>query len=183
MSITSRTSRLPRRTYAIVHLSRQNFRADDDMDFADCMGAVAESVCAMDLGTVFAYTRGTSIDVLVADPSDHGVQPWFEGDVSKILSLSASLATSVLHAHRPGCGALFGAQVSTLTSFSEVADHFIRRQGSTRGGGLVTVLVAEEAAKVKPSTWQWDTRPAPRFHVGPGGWLANVVPTLDETCS
>ncbi|MFB7107268.1 tRNA(His) guanylyltransferase Thg1 family protein [Streptomyces hydrogenans] len=126
---------LPRRTYTLLRVDGRAFhtylrdaeRPFDEAFMAD-MDAVAEALCAKISGAVFAYTQSDEVSVLVTDFTTVQTQPWFDGVVAKLTSVSASLATAVLNARRPGKRALFDARVFTLSDPVEVANYFLWRQ-------------------------------------------------------
>jgi tRNA(His) 5'-end guanylyltransferase len=97
------------------------------MGFIDDMGHVAISLCEQISGAVFAYHQSDEISVLVQDWQGVNTQRWFGGQLQKIVSLSASIATSALIACR-GDGPLFDARVFVLPSTVEVANYFLWRQ-------------------------------------------------------
>ena len=117
---------LPRRTYTLLRLDGRSFhtylrgcqKPFDDQFIAD-MDAVAEALCAEISGSVFAYTQSDEISILVADFATIQTQPWFDGVVAKLLSISASLATAVLNERRPYKRALFDAASSRSTTPSK----------------------------------------------------------------
>lgn len=126
---------LPRRTYTLLRLDGRAFHSylrgatkPFDEQFIADMGAVTEAVCAEISGSVFAYTQSDEISVLVTDFATIQTQPWFDGVVAKLLSVSASLATAVLNERRPGKRALFDARVFTISDPVEVANYFLWRQ-------------------------------------------------------
>lgn len=126
---------LPRRTYTLVRCDGRSFhtylrgcqKPFDEQFIAD-MDAVAEALCAEISGAVFAYTQSDEISILVTDFATIQTQPWFDGVVAKLLSVSASLATAVLNERRPGKRALFDARVFTISDPVEVANYFLWRQ-------------------------------------------------------
>ncbi|MFF4791848.1 tRNA(His) guanylyltransferase Thg1 family protein [Streptomyces sp. NPDC001276] len=126
---------LPRRTYTLLRLDGRAFHSymrgaekPFDQQFMADMDAVAEAICAEISGTVFAYTQSDEISILVTDFATIQTQPWFDGVVAKLLSVSASLATAVLNELRPGKRALFDARVFTISDPVEVANYFLWRQ-------------------------------------------------------
>lgn len=126
---------LPRRTYTLLRLDGRAFHSymrgaekPFDQQFMADMNAVAEALCAEISGAAFAYTQSDEISILVTDFATIQTQPWFDGVVAKLLSVSASLATAVLNERRPGKRALFDARVFTLSDPVEVANYFLWRQ-------------------------------------------------------
>jgi tRNA(His) guanylyltransferase len=82
-------------------------------------------------GTVFAYTQSDEISILLQDFATPSTQPWFGGQVQKIVSVSASLASAKINQLRVHPGdqlAAFDARVFTLPTKVEVANYFLWRQ-------------------------------------------------------
>jgi tRNA(His) 5'-end guanylyltransferase len=127
---------LPRRTYTLMRLDGRAFHtylknADKpfDLDFVKCMNVVAEALCREIQGAQFAYTQSDEISLLLTDFQSLQSEPWFGGNVSKMLSVSASLASVTLYALRRGDYApQFDCRVWTMTDPVEVANYFIWRQ-------------------------------------------------------
>lgn len=133
----TRTS-LPPRSYTIIRLDGRAFHtylknADKPFDygFAADMQEVTEFLCAEVAGSVFAYTQSDEISILLQDFASPGTEPWFGGEVQKIVSTSAALATAKLNNLRTPPGekfATFDSRVFTLPSVTEVANYFLWRQ-------------------------------------------------------
>lgn len=127
---------LPRRTYTILRLDGRGFQnycrgleRPFDAKFAADMDETAMAVCADASGVVFGYVQSDEISLLLTDFSSVGTQPWFDGKVQKIVSVSAARATATLNRLRPAAGAaMFDARVFTLADPVDVARYFIWRQ-------------------------------------------------------
>ncbi|WP_432112823.1 tRNA(His) guanylyltransferase Thg1 family protein [Streptomyces sp. S1] len=127
---------LPRRTYTLLrvdgrafHTYLRNAQRPFDEGFMADMDAVAEALCAEVGGAVFAYTQSDEVSLLLTDFATVQTQPWFDGVVAKLVSVSAALATAVLNERRPfGRRALFDARVFTISDPVEVANYFLWRQ-------------------------------------------------------
>ncbi|MFI8872463.1 tRNA(His) guanylyltransferase Thg1 family protein [Streptomyces sp. NPDC055243] len=126
---------LPRRTYTLLRLDGRAFHSylrgavkPFDETFMADMDAVAEALCVEISGAAFAYSQSDEISILVTDFASIQTQPWFDGVVAKLLSVSASLATAVLNERRPGKRALFDARAFTISDPVEVANYFLWRQ-------------------------------------------------------
>lgn len=125
---------LPRRAYTLIRADGRAFHnylrgADKPFDFgfmAD-MGEIAKALCEEVSGTVFAYTQSDEISLLVTDFGSAGTQPWFGGEVQKIVSTVAAVATAALCARRAKA-ATFDARVFTVADPREVGNYFIWRQ-------------------------------------------------------
>lgn len=132
--LETRTS-LPERSYTLVrldgrafHTYLRNAQKPFDYQFAADMKDVTKALCAEMSGSVFAYTQSDEISILLQDFASPSTQPWFGGEVQKIVSVSASVATARLNSLRPGNLAMFDSRVFTLPSAEEVANYFRWRQ-------------------------------------------------------
>lgn len=126
---------LPHRTYSLIRVDGRCFsnylrgaEKPYDAAFIADMDAVAQALCAEISGSVFAYVQSDEISVLAVDFTAPGTQPWFAGEVQKIVSTSAATATAALCARRPGKPATFDARVFTIADPVEVANYMIWRQ-------------------------------------------------------
>lgn len=126
---------LPARTWLIIRCDGRAFHsylrgADKPYDFgfmAD-MDAVAEALCAEVSGSVFAFVQSDEISVLTVDFGAANTQPWFGGEVQKIVSVTAATATAALIRRRPDGAPTFDARVFTIPDPVEVANYYIWRQ-------------------------------------------------------
>jgi tRNA(His) guanylyltransferase len=126
---------LPPRTHTIVRADGRAFRTylrdsvkPFDHDFVADMDGVATELCEQVGGAVFAYTQSDEISLLLTDFSGRDTQPWFGGEVQKIVSTVAAIATAALCARRPGRPATFDARVFTVADPVDVANYFVWRQ-------------------------------------------------------
>lgn len=131
---------LPRRTYTLMRLDGRNFSAFTkglerpfDASLAYFMNETAEKLCKEIGGSVFAYTQSDEISILIQDFESLNTQPWFGGNVQKMTSVAAGIASCYFHAihdfdatasYRHG----FDARVWTMSDPIEVANYFIWRQ-------------------------------------------------------
>lgn len=95
-----------------------------DVGLLDAMGATAQAVCEDISGSVLAYTQSDEISVLFTDTASEKTEAWFGGQIQKITSVSASVAT----AHFGRCyldrrPATFDARVFVLPP-DELGDYF-----------------------------------------------------------
>jgi tRNA(His) guanylyltransferase len=126
---------LPPRTHTIVRADGRAFHTylrdsvkPFDHDFVADMDRVATELCEQVTGTVFAYTQSDEISLLLTDFGGRDTQAWFGGEVQKIVSTVAAIATAALCARRPGRLATFDARVFTVADPAEVANYFVWRQ-------------------------------------------------------
>lgn len=129
---------LPERSWTLIRLDGRAFhtylrgaRKPFDYGFAADMQETAKFLCSEISGAVFAYTQSDEISILVQDFFAENTQPWFGGEVQKIISVSASAATAKLNSLRTrpdGKFAMFDSRVFTLPSVEEVVQYFLWRQ-------------------------------------------------------
>jgi tRNA(His) guanylyltransferase len=131
---------LPRRTYTILRLDGKAFHTYTrglerpfDQQLMDDMAKTAQFLCQEISGTVFAYTQSDEISLLLTDFATTKTQAWFDGNVQKMVSVSAALATAKFNELRPGKLAFFDSRAFIIPDRSEVANYFVwRQQDATR---------------------------------------------------
>jgi len=93
---------LPRRTHAIIRLDGKGFheytkRIDSlrpyDEVLMSRMDLTAKFLCSNIQGAQLAYVQSDEISILLTDFENKNTQAWFDGNIQKISSVSASLAT------------------------------------------------------------------------------------------
>jgi len=96
---------LPRRTYTIIRLDGKAFhtftkkmKRPYDEDFMHTMDVTAKYLCENIQGAKFAYVQSDEISILLTDFDKITTDAWFDGQVQKITSVSASLATGIFNA-------------------------------------------------------------------------------------
>ena len=126
---------LPRRTYTILRLDGRAFHQycrgverPFDAAFAADMDATAVSLCAEVQGATMGYVQSDEISLLLTDFATTETEPWFGGNVQKIVSVAASYATAVFNSRCPGTFATFDARVFIIPDPTEVENYFIWRQ-------------------------------------------------------
>lgn len=130
---------LPRRTFTIVRVDGKAFHtylrgAEKPFDptVMDAMQDVGREMCKQISGARFAYQQSDEVSVLLTD-LDPKTEPWFDGQVQKIASVAASIATMAFNRHHPGFhgperSAMFDGRVYTIPDRSEVINYFRWRQ-------------------------------------------------------
>jgi tRNA(His) 5'-end guanylyltransferase len=119
----------------------------------DDMDATAAYLCKNIMGAKFAYVQSDEISILITDFDDIGTQAWFDNNLQKMASISASMATAEFNRLRlmRGFGnyeqiptqsraiisqfkmAQFDARVFQIPQKVEVENYFIwRQQDATR---------------------------------------------------
>jgi len=147
---------LPRRTYTVVRIDGKafhtftkgmNFPIDDSLVCS--MDAAADLLCTTLSGAVFSYTQSDEISVLMTDFGNDNTDAYFDGNIQKICSISASVATAAFNNRFQSEGsvhdfpfapnrfrssqdtfkiALFDSRVFTIADPIEVENYFIWRQ-------------------------------------------------------
>ncbi len=138
---------LPRRTYTIIrldgkafHTYTKNMDRPYDARITTWMDHTALELCKNIQGAKIAYTQSDEISILLTDFEGQQTEAWFDGNIQKITSIAASIATAAFNSIRmeefnvadrnivPANYALFDARVFTIPDSVEVANYFIWRQ-------------------------------------------------------
>jgi tRNA(His) 5'-end guanylyltransferase len=133
---------LPRRTYTIIRLDGKTFHTFTrgcqkpfDQDLINVMNLTAEALCKEIQGAQFAYVQSDEISILLTDFENINTDAWFDGNIQKIVSVTASLATGYFNAYCEKIESLkdkniafFDARVFTIPDHIEVENYFIWRQ-------------------------------------------------------
>jgi len=128
-------TRLLRRTYAIIRLDGKAFHTYTfklekpfDSKFHEDMSETGKFLCESIQGAEFAYTQSDEISLLLTDFKNLDTDAWFGGNIQKMTSVSASLATAKFNELRPGNLAFFDSRVFNIPAPIEVENYFIWRQ-------------------------------------------------------
>jgi len=132
---------LPRRTYTIIrldgkafHTYTQKMEKPYDVGFIVVMDDTAKFLCEEIQGCKMAYVQSDEISLLLTDFATITTDAWFDGNIQKIASVAASMATAKFNkeANRsfvsPTGLAFFDARVFTIPDPIEVENYFIWRQ-------------------------------------------------------
>ena len=132
---------LPRRTYTIIRLDgkafhsvTRNMRKPYDDIMMAVMDNTGQALCEEIQGAEFAYVQSDEISLLLTDFAKQDTCAWFDGNVQKIVSVSASLATAAFNREMDNYGvditpaALFDSRCFTIPDPVEVENYFIWRQ-------------------------------------------------------
>ncbi len=131
---------LPRRTYTLLRIDGKAFhtytRGCDrpyDLGLMADMDTAAAALCKEAQGAVLGYVQSDEISILLTDFADTGTEAWFDGNLQKLASISASIVTAHFNAARFARGvkdklAVFDARVWTIPMPIEVENYFIWRQ-------------------------------------------------------
>lgn len=129
------------------HSFTKGFEKPFDMILMESMWRTTKHLCESIMNCKMAYTQSDEISLLLVDYDNIQTQPWFNNNVQKMVSISASMATMAFnnifrdvmieyardtendistHINRVGT-AMFDARVYNLPK-EEVANYFIWRQ-------------------------------------------------------
>lgn len=132
---------LPRRTYTFIrcdgkafHTLTRNCTKPFDYQLMSHMDFTAAALCREAQGAVMAYVQSDEITVLLTDFANEQTDAWFDGNIQKIASISASVCTAEFNRLRsqmavaPNKLAHFDARVWSIPDPYEVENNFIWRQ-------------------------------------------------------
>ncbi len=98
---------LPRRTYTLIRIDGKAFHSYTrgldtpfDMGLVDSMDFAAIQTCKQIQGAKFAYVQSDEASILTTDFENLASQAWFDGNVQKIVSISASIFTAEFNKFR-----------------------------------------------------------------------------------
>lgn len=134
-------SKLTPKSYAIIRVDGKSFhnytrhlgKPYDEQFMAD-MDSVAVRLCQDIPNARLGYVQSDEISVLLTDWStehDRDTKMWFDGKIQKMVSVSASMASTMLNIARPPVSfekaALFDSRVFNLPDFETVEKYFMWR--------------------------------------------------------
>jgi tRNA(His) 5'-end guanylyltransferase len=137
---------LTRRTYTIIRVDGKAFHSYTrglakpfDEKFVNDMDETACYMCKNIQGAKFAFVQSDEISILLTDFEGLSTDAWFDGNIQKMASVSASLATAKFNELRPNKIALFDSRVFVVPSDVEVENYFIWRQQDTERNSISSV--------------------------------------------
>lgn len=152
---------LPRRSYTIIRIDGKAFhtytkglqRPFDDGLMED-MDLTAAYLCKNIMGAKFAFVQSDEISILLTDFENMNTEAWFDNNIQKICSVSASMATrefNRLRLNRLGVEnmkwAEFDSRVFQIPQKLEVENYFIWRQQDTTRNSIFSVAQSLYSAK------------------------------------
>lgn len=145
---------LPRRTYAIIRIDGKAFhtytkgldRPFDGQLISD-MDETACYLCKEIQGAKLGFVQSDEISILLTDFDKLTTDAWFDGNIQKIASISAGMATGKFNMLRPGKIAIFDSRVFTIPSVTEVENYFIWRQQDTVRNSISSVAQSLYSSK------------------------------------
>lgn len=129
---------LPRRTYTIARLDGKGFHQfckgmsrPYDVGLMNVMDYTALNLCKEISGAEFAFVQSDEIQILITDFKELNTEAWFDYNIQKLASVTASIATAHFNSyykHPLNKLATFDSRVFTISDREEVANSFIWRQ-------------------------------------------------------
>ena len=172
---------LPRRTYSILRLDGKCFssftkglKKPFDVGLIFDMDETAKYLCSKIQGAKIGFVQSDEISILMTDFDTLQTDAWFDGNIQKIVSISASLAASkfnqlrwmryVNERYNDGAAddpiswdwfegvrklrlADFDARTFTIPSFTEVCNYFIWRQNDCVRNSISSVAQSLYSSK------------------------------------
>lgn len=146
---------LPRRAYTIIRIDGKAFHTYTkglqrpfDNNFIEDMDETAAYLCKNIMGAQFAFVQSDEISILLTDFETIDTQAWFNNNLQKMCSISASLATAKFNSLRyrnlpvekGGFDlAMFDSRVFQIPQKVEVENYFIWRQQDTVRNSISSV--------------------------------------------
>ncbi len=127
---------LPRRSYFVIRIDGRGFHKFTVgferpycRPLADALDHAALHLCQEIIGCRFAYGQSDEYSFLLTDFEQENAHLWFDGNVQKIVSVSASLFTGAFNkVFQSEKVAAFDARVMVISRRAEVARYFLWRQ-------------------------------------------------------
>jgi tRNA(His) 5'-end guanylyltransferase len=127
---------LPRRTHVVVRIDGRAFHKFTEglerpycRPLADALDQAALYLCQEMIGCRFAYGQSDEYSFLLTDFEREDAALWFDGNVQKIVSVSASLFTAAFNrAVASKKLAAFDSRVMVISQRAEVERYFLWRQ-------------------------------------------------------
>lgn len=130
---------LPRRTYTILRLDGVAFHTYTkglikpfDPGLSEDFKSLSSHLLKNIQGAQLVYQQSDEISILITDFAKLSTDMWFDGNVQKICSVAASMASVKFNTLRNRRGdtklATFDARVFTIPERAEVANYFLWRQ-------------------------------------------------------
>jgi len=164
--------KLGRRTNTIIRIDGKAFHTYTkglnrpfDSGLMEDMNKTAEFLCQNIQGAKFAYVQSDEISILVTDYDDISTHAWFDGNIQKMSSIAASLATAEFNRLRLARKlyndptsvfpeiissyklAMFDARVFQIPYQEEVINYFIWRQQDATRNSISSVAQAHFSTK------------------------------------
>ena len=132
--------KLPRRTNTIIRIDGKAFHSYTvgmekpfDKILTNVMDNTTLLLCREIQGAVYGYVQSDEISIQLNDYKKIGTDAWFDGNIQKICSVSASMTTGYFNQYMNSTKyadglAFFDARTWSITQMEEVRNYFIWRQ-------------------------------------------------------
>jgi tRNA(His) 5'-end guanylyltransferase len=161
---------LPRRTFTVIRIDGKSFHTYTrglnrpfDQGLIDDMDATTKFLCESIQGARFAYVQSDEISILLTDFEKNTTDAWFDGNIQKMCSISASMTTAKFNELRIArymneihfnsesnvkrTSAFFDSRVFTIPLEDEVINYFIARQQDATRNSISAVAQSMYSAK------------------------------------
>jgi tRNA(His) 5'-end guanylyltransferase len=120
------------------HTLTRGFKEPFDVSFHIWMEETAKRLCEEVQNVRLAYVQSDEISLLLTDYYNLDTEQWFDGNIQKMASVSASIATAGFNNRWTSKRGLFDSRVFNIPK-EEVCNYFIwRQQDATRNSILAT---------------------------------------------
>ena len=168
-------TKLARRTNTIIRIDGKAFhtytkglKRPFDQGLMEDMNRTTEFLCQNIQGAKFGYVQSDEISILITDYDDISTHAWFDGNLQKMASIAASLATAKFNQLRMARStwegndiegmldhddiqnfklAMFDARVFQIPYQEEVFNYFIWRQQDATRNSISSVAQAHFSSK------------------------------------
>lgn len=139
---------LPRRTFTIIRVDGKAFHTychglnkPFDYQLMDHFEEAAAYCCENMQGAVMAFCQSDEVSFLLTDFAQTTTDAWFDGDLRKIVSVSASLMTAKFNDLRRNYKqlAIFDSRAWTIPDREEAKNYFIWRQNDATRNSILSV--------------------------------------------
>ncbi len=144
---------VPRRSYVVIRIDGRGFHTFTkslerpySRRLADALDQAAIGLCHEMIGCRFAYGQSDEYSFLLTDFEKENAPLWFDGNVQKMVSVSASIFTG--HFNRAFGGdkiAAFDSRVLVISQGAEVEKYFLWRQLDASANSLNMLASAHYA--------------------------------------
>jgi len=148
---------LPRRTYTIIRIDGKAFHTLTRVQKCEkpfdekLMMAMAEAgkyVCSEVQGAQFGYIQSDECSILLTDFSKESSESWFNSNLQKMCSVSASLFTAKFNKiYEPEILAMFDSRIFTIPDPVEVENYFVWRQKDAERNSIISVAQSHYSHK------------------------------------
>ncbi len=142
--------KLPHKSYFLIRVDgkafktyTKGFQKPFDNHLIDTMNETCKYLCTKIQGAKLGFVQSDEISILLTDLDDIKTSLWFDGNIQKICSVSASLATGQFNSLINKTEiAFFDARIMCIPSKEEVVNYFIWRQEDATRNSIQSVARA-----------------------------------------